>query len=378
MEHEFTKKIQEILKEKYGTLAQEVFTSSEILQYLNIKTRSAAKGAKSRGSFANLYAIYVLVEDYLANDFDKSGEYCTYEGAMFTKLLKRQRELPFGQKLQNHALNHRMNEEFKKYFRTCDFIPILRSPETNRYWFNENLLKIKVKRRQANLAEAILEIIDSYVETKKDAFERFIQFCEGTKSLSEEEIVDFIRKLVEPTADARIFEIVSYSILKYYYHDENIYWGFELDKIQQDRLQLFKTGRTNANDGGIDFVMKPLGRFFQVTETVDVNKYFLDIDKIEKYPITFVVKSTEPIEVIRNKIRQQAQRQYSIKAIVKRYMDCIEEVVNIPVLLDRFGQAVNQRHLNNILSEIVKQSKLEFSYDDDYDITEYEDPDETE
>ncbi len=28
------------------------------------------------------------------------------------------------------------------------------------------------------------------------------------------------------------------------------------------KLQLYKTGRTNANDGGIDFVMRPIGRFF--------------------------------------------------------------------------------------------------------------------
>ena len=48
-------------------------------------------------------------------------------------------------------------------------------------------------------------------------------------------------------------------------------------------MKLYKTGRTNANDGGIDFVMKPLGRFFQVTETLDFKKYFLDIDKIETF-----------------------------------------------------------------------------------------------
>ena len=37
---------------------------------------------------------------------------------------------------------------------------------------------------------------------------------------------------------------------------------------------LYKTGRTNANDGGIDFVLKPLGKFLQVTETLDFKKYF--------------------------------------------------------------------------------------------------------
>jgi hypothetical protein len=373
MEHEFTKKIKDILKDRYGEVADKVFAESELLQYLNIKTKSASKGSKSRGSFANLYAIYVLVEDYLAKGFHKSGKYSEYEGAMFTKLLKRQRELPFGQRLQNHALNHRMNEEFKKYFPTCDYIPILRSSETNRYWFNENLLKVKVKNQYLNLSEAVIDIIGTYMETKTIAFERFIRFCESSKTLGEKEIVEFIKNLVEPTADARIFEIVSYSILKYYYHDQNIYWGFEIDKIQEDRLKLFKTGRTNANDGGIDFVMKPLGRFFQVTETVDVNKYFLDIDKIEKYPITFVVKSLDSVAALEKRIKEQAEKQYSIKAIVSRYMRCIEEIVNIPILIERFREAVKQGHLSNILAEIINQSKVEFSYEDDYDISNYED-----
>jgi hypothetical protein len=119
--------------------------------------------------------------------------------------------------------------------------------------------------------------------------------------------------------------------------------------------------------------MKPLGRFFQVTETVDVNKYFLDIDKIEKYPITFVIKSSDSIEALENKIKLQAERQYSIKAIVTRYMKCIEEIINVPILLSRFAEAVEQGHLADILTEIVKQSKVEFNYDDDYDISEYQD-----
>jgi len=142
MEHEFTKKIKEILRDNFGDLSDKVFLESPIMQYLNIKTKSASKGSKSRGSFANLYAIYVLVEDYITKGFHKIGKYTEYEGAIFTTLFKRQRELPFGQKLQNHALNHRMNQEFKKYFPTCDYIPILRDLKTNRYWFNENLLKM--------------------------------------------------------------------------------------------------------------------------------------------------------------------------------------------------------------------------------------------
>ena len=130
--------------------------------------------------------------------------------------------------------------------------------------------------------------------------------------------------LLAPSVDARLFEIVSYSILKFYYHDQTIIWGYEMDKLNTENLKLYKTGRTNANNGGIDFVMKPLGRFFQVAETLDFKKYFLDIDKIQKYPITFVIKSDEEIEPLRQKIQHNANKTYSINAIVEKYMSCIE------------------------------------------------------
>jgi len=174
----------------------------------------------------------------------------------------------------------------------------------------------------------------------------------------------FILALLAPEVDARVFEIVSYAILKYYYHDQTVYFGFELDQLEESPLKLYKTGRTNANDGGIDFVMKPLGRFFQVTETLDVRKYFLDIDKIERYPISFVIKSTNPIRTLTTKLRQGAERQYAIKAIVKKYMDCIEEVINIPVLRDRFQLAVKQGYLTEIMDEVIRQSKVEFNIEE--------------
>ncbi|MEW6126714.1 MAG: restriction endonuclease [Acidobacteriota bacterium] len=365
MDHAFTKTIKEILAKNLGDDAEAIFDVSEILKYINIKTKSATRGSKSRGSFANLYAIYVLVEDYLANGFDKSDKYSDYEGAVFTALLKRQRELPFGQKLQNHALNHRLNEEFKKYFPTSETIPILRT--SNRYWFNENMLKVEANGNEYNLAQSIIEIIDAYIGAKKDAFDQFIEFCEQAQKLDEEGAAKFITDLLKPTVDARIFEIVSYSILKYYYHNQTIFWGYDLENIQEDNLKLYKTGRTNANDGGIDFVMKPLGRFFQVTETVDVKKYFLDIDKIERFPITFVVKSLDSVDDLRNAIKEQAEKQFSIKAIVQKYMDCIEEIINVPVLLERFREAVGNGFSRDILNEIIKQSKVEFNYDEGFE-----------
>jgi hypothetical protein len=372
MEHEFTKIIKTLLEAKFGDVGDQILRESQLILYLNIKTKSSNKGSKSRGSFANLYAIYVLVEDYLVKKFDRTGMYSDYEGAVYTNLFKRQRELPFGQKLQNHGLNHRMNEEFKKYFPTCEFIPILRNQKTNRYWFNENLLKVKINENEYNIAETVIHIIDAYVEAKRDSFEKFIQICKDAQRLTEVQVREFIKQMVAPNVDARIFEIVSYSILKYYYNDRVIYWGYALDRLQQENLKLFKTGRTNANDGGIDFVMKPLGRFFQVTETVDVNKYFLDIDKIERYPITFVVKSLDSDSEIKSKIEAQARKLYSINAIVSQYMECIEEIINVPILIERFEQAVAKGYLSNILSEIIKQSRLEFNYEDEEESREIE------
>lgn len=366
MEHEFTAQILEVLKKNIGDRGNIVFEKSPLLQYLNIKTRSAARGSKSRSSFANLYAIYVLVEDYLEHGFNSRKGYDKYEGARFTSLLERQRELPFGGKLQNHALNHRLNEEFRKYFPEIEYIPILRDVRENHYWFNENLLKVKDGKRTHNIARAVIEIIDHYILVKEIAFKSFIETCERLKAISDENdasISQFIEGLLAPNIDARIFEIVSYAILRLYYRDQIVYFGFDLAHIQSENLKLFKTGRTNANDGGIDFVMRPLGRFFQVTETLDVKKYFLDIDKIERFPITFVVKSVEDIDTIRQRLREGAQRLYSINAIVEKYMACIEEIINIPILTDCFRTAQAQGYLRLILDEIIIQSKVEFNYE---------------
>ena len=138
-----------------------------------------------------------------------------------------------------------------------------------------------------------------------------------------------------------------------------------MDDIHEEGLVLYKTGRTNANDGGIDFVMKPLGRFFQVTESVDVKKYFLDIDKVQRFPLTFVIKSNDSPEMLRKRIQEGAERLYPVSRIVSRYMDCIEEIINIDVLLERCEQICAEGRLGPVIDEIVSQSKVEFNYDDD-------------
>ena len=271
-------------------------------------------------------------------------------------------------KLQNHSLNHRVNQEFAKFFPTCEYQPILRDVETKRYWVNDFLLNVSVGGKTLGLGPTLLEIIDAYIGAKRDAFEDFIKDCARMVALQESaptEVREFVRGRLDPNVDARVFEIVSYAILREFYGAQSIFWGWAMDDIREEGLALYKTGRTNANDGGIDFVMRPLGRFFQVTETVDVRKYFLDIDKVQHFPLTFVIKSNDPPDVLRMRIEEGARRLYPVSTIVSRYMDCIEEIINIDQLIDRFDQILEDGRLGAVINEIVSQSKVEFNYEDD-------------
>ncbi|RMF78350.1 MAG: hypothetical protein D6737_15065 [Chloroflexi bacterium] len=228
------------------------------------------------------------------------------------------------------------------------------------------MLNIEVGGNLVNIAEVVLKIIDAYVDTKQQAFQNFIENMQSIQNIQNEQSEQafaLIASLLNPQVDARIFEIISFALLKVYYSDQAIYWGWTPDTLIEDSLTLFKTGRTNANDGGIDFVMKPLGRFFQVTETVDVNKYFLDIDKIQRYPLTFVIKSEASADSILKAIRYQAQQTYQVRAIVEKYMAAIEEIINIPILLERFEEIQNKNKLNRVIDEIILHSKVEFNLD---------------
>jgi hypothetical protein len=376
LEHSFTSTIRSILSKNYGADSELIFKSSHILAYLNLKTKSANQGSKARGAFANHYALYVVIEDYIKNGFDKTDtslKYSNYEGARFSDLFVRQRQLPFGSKLQNHALNARLNDEFEKFFPTLGKAPIVRDVEKQRYWVQEDLLNVTIRNSKGedivfNIASSILEIIDAYVATKLEAFEGFIDTCKQISELAtsdSQKAIDFVIQQLQPNVDARIFEIVSFAVLKAKYGLDTVWIGDSKDEVEEEELILYKTGRTNANDGGIDFVMKPLGRFFQVTETVDVTKYFLDIDKVQRFPITFVVKSNDSEEVIKNNIKLQALSKYKIASVVDSYMLAVEEVINVIKLIDYFTSVVKLGKVTEVMSEIVRQSKVEFNYEDE-------------
>ena len=111
--------------------------------------------------------------------------------------------------------------------------------------------------------------------------------------------------------------------------------------------------------------MRPLGRFFQVTETLDFKKYFLDIEKIERYPLSFVIKSDDSTENLLNKIKTDAQKTYIVEDVVEAYLDCIEEIINIPLLKAYIEELSNKGLMGDVLDEIVRQSKVEFNYEEE-------------
>ena len=73
--HDFTKTIIAVLDRCFGGQGLEILERNQMIQYLNIKTKAANRGSKSRSGFANHYAIYVLIEDYFNGGFDTNGGY---------------------------------------------------------------------------------------------------------------------------------------------------------------------------------------------------------------------------------------------------------------------------------------------------------------
>lgn len=375
MGNSFENEIKELIRKQLSICdCNVIVNNSQLLKYIIRKTKPADKDeSKARKSFASLYAIYVLVDDYINQGYgteEKSGTYSKYEGAQYSTLEEKIHSMPFGQKIQNHALNNRMNDEFFGLYpqqKENGVYPIIRDLETKRYWINENYLIVKAGDNELNISCLILAIINRYIEVIKQKFEKFIDDCNTLQNLNASEndkVIDFIKKLLSPDVDARLFEIVSFSILKHYYSDRKIFWGYSKDELKEDSLKLYKTGRTNANDGGIDFVMKPLGIFFQVTETLDFKKYFLDIDKVERYPITFVVKSTETSEKIRDTLRKDAKNAGWCDRITENYMECIEDIINIADLESYLNDLNNKGKIPDILEEMIIQSKVEYNYVD--------------
>ena len=119
----------------------------------------------------------------------------------------------------------------------------------------------------------------------------------------------------------------------------------------------------NANDGGIDFVMRPVGRFFQVTEANNYDKYLLDIDKVMHFPVTFVIKTRSPkTQVLRELDDYIHERANGMRVVENRYRTAIEEIITINEL-QQWTYDLADKDIDGIIRDIDIFYKLEMNLD---------------
>ena len=340
--------------------AVDLYNNSELLQYLNLKSGAIHGGVKSRRAFANWYTIYGIIHFYVKDGFERDKEkYLQFEGFQYTKIFNYMRGLYGGSKLQNHALNSRVNGEFANKI-ASDSAKQLILINDNRYLLNPAYLYVG----DVDISTIVIEIAEKYISLLREKDNALSTVLIKLKSLSDPvEQKTTIAKLLTDDSEARIFEIVSYAILANHYKKTKIFIGYNPTQLEERYLQLYKTGRTNANDGGIDFVMKPLGRFFQVTEVDNYDKYFLDIDKVLRFPITFVVKTTQTAETIHQGLINYAETKSGGHIVIKKkYIEAIEEVITINEIKE-WLQKLDGAEVGSLIDDIDTYYRLELNLD---------------
>lgn len=333
---------------KLDNLAKQfnITQNSLLYRYLEKKTRASGRDSKARRSLGNLYALYVLCDAYNKNQKD---------GSSFTELMREMKSLPFGSKLQNHPLDNRLNDEFRRSFQVEDnYLPVqdastgtLKRRKISLFLLSEDGMS---PEQASRFTTSAIELYIKEIEEKQNEFLTSIEQAQSKK-----EILEFIEVSYGQNADARLFEIVSYSILNLYFSQKTI----SINNVNE-RFQLFKTGRTNANDGGIDFVLRPIGKFFQVTEVLDFRKYFLDFDKINRFPMSFVVKTEMSPEQTLLIIKENAQKSMP-EHLSARYMVLFEDIFTVQTLREIvISIAESPEMLSKLKGLIIDNFKLEY------------------
>ena len=348
--------VKDILKEEYPMDFQKVYDNSQLLQYLDKKMKAVHGNCKTRRSLANIYAVYSILHFYQEDFYQDKNGYKEFDGYDYMRLFTYYRNLYGGGKLQNHALNSRVNGEFRNKF--SNFKKDLIIVNNGKYLIHIDYIYAE----NHDISRVCCKIIEKYIELlmKKDH--------ELLKLLSEvQKITDYakkkmkIKELLTEDAEARIFEIISYAILKNHYKNITVYFGYSKDEVREVQLQLYKTGRTNANDGGIDFVMRPIGRFFQVTEVGNYDKYLLDIDKVLHFPITFVIKTKKSREDVREEFEEYiSEKTGGMTILEERYRSAIEDVITINEL-QKWIDELDDKDIDGIIRDIDVYYKLEMN-----------------
>lgn len=352
--------VKEILQAEHPDNFQQIYDSCLLLQYLDKKMKAVHGNSKTRRSLANIYAIYSILHFYQADFYNQPDRYRNFGGYDYMKLFNHYRNLYGGSKLQNHALNSRVNGEFKNKFPTItnDLIII----DNGKYLLHIDYLYVG----QTDISKTAVKVIEKYIDLLIAKDHALIQILQKMQELTDyAEKKNQINALLNEDAEARIFEIISYAILRNHYKNIKVYFGYTFDTIHEEELQLFKTGRTNANDGGIDFVMRPVGRFFQVTEVSSYDKYLLDIDKVMHFPISFVIKTNSSKQTVLGDLEAYIEeRANGMRVIRERYEKAIEEVITINELKE-WTSELGDSDIDDIIRDIDIYYRLEMHMDAD-------------
>ncbi|MDR0326005.1 MAG: hypothetical protein LBI19_07945 [Oscillospiraceae bacterium] len=337
--------------------ADVLYENSPLIRYLDIKMGAILGNTKSRRSLASIYAIYSILHFYKDTFFGKPNEYKEFGGYDYTSLFVFCRGLYGGGKLQNHALNSRVNGEFKNKVVSENGNDLIVINES-KYTLHIDYLYVD----SVDISKIAIKIIEKYIELLMLKDNKLIANLEELirmDSISGKK--DKISELIDEQSEARIFEIISYSILKNHYRNIKVFFGYSREELQEQYLTLYKTGRTNANDGGIDFVMRPIGRFFQVTEVNNYDKYLLDIDKVMHFPITFVIKTLKPKQAILGELDFYIdQKSGGMRVIRERYNHAIEEIITINEL-KAWLDALDDQSVDELLQDINRYYRLELN-----------------
>lgn len=350
--------VADILKKEYSEDYQKVYDNSPMLQYLDKKMKAVHGNSKTRRSLANIYAIYSILYFYQDDFYEKKDSYLRFEGYDYMRLFNFYRSLYGGSKLQNHALNSRVNGEFHNKIK--DAVNDLIIINNGKYLIHVDYIYVGGH----DISKVSCNIIEKYIELLIVKDHALISILEELRNIGDySEKKAKINALLTEDAEARIFEIISYAILKNHYKNVTVFFGYTKDTINEVALELFKTGRTNANDGGIDFVMRPVGRFFQVTEVNNYDKYLLDIDKVMHFPISFVIKTKQSKQSVLNDLENYiTQRSSGMTVLEERYRKAIEEIITINEL-QTWTDELKNNDIDGIIRDIDIYYKLEMHMD---------------
>lgn len=205
--------IRNILLKHFKADFMEIYEKSPLLQYLNLKTSAIYSNTKARRSLANLYAVYAILYFYKQDFYKNKETYKAFEGYEYTKLFKFYRSLYGGEKLQNHALNSRVNGEFKN--------KIVRENDNDLIVINNGKYFLHIEYLYVNytdISHIALEIIETYIKQLQEKDSALISLLESLlQSKDKQHKKETIKNLLQEDCEARIFEIISYAILKNHY-----------------------------------------------------------------------------------------------------------------------------------------------------------------